>query len=87
MLLLGAAIANAQAPADYGPVSADVSEIQYPHPVSYLPFVFYGNNVRMAYMDVKPTRAPNGRKSSTKPGASTAITSTIPACTAPTGPP
>jgi len=61
IVLFGAGIAHAQAPADFGPVSADVNEIQYPHPVSYLPFVFYGNNVRMAYMDVKPTGAPNGQ--------------------------
>src|SRR5262245_60104886 len=51
----------AQAPADYGPVSANVEEIPYPYPVSYLPFVLYGQNVRMAYMDVKPTGAANGQ--------------------------
>jgi pimeloyl-ACP methyl ester carboxylesterase len=53
--------AFAQAPADYGPVSANVEEIPYPHPVSYLPFVLYGQNVRMAYMDVKPTGPANGQ--------------------------
>jgi len=66
---IGAAVAlsvepvvlRAQAPADYGPVSADVTEITYPHPVSTFPFVFYGKDVRMAYMDVKPTGAPNGQ--------------------------
>ena len=49
--------ARAQAPADYGPVSANVEEIPYPYPVSYVPFVLYGQDVRMAYMDVKPTGA------------------------------
>ena len=51
----------AQAPADYGPVSANVAEIAYPHPVSTLAFVFYGKDVQMAYMDVKPTGTPNGQ--------------------------
>src|SRR5215467_1258864 len=54
-------LAQAQAPADYGPVSADVSEIPYPHPVSKLAFKVYGKDVQMAYMDVKPTGAPNGQ--------------------------
>src|SRR6478736_4040426 len=52
---------SAQAPTDYVPVSANVEEIPYPYPVSYLPFVLYGQNVRMAYMDVKPTGTPNGQ--------------------------
>src|SRR6185503_13294812 len=55
------AAAGAQAPADYGPVSADVAEIAYPYPVSTLSFVLYGQDVRMAYMDVKPTGAANGQ--------------------------
>src|SRR4249920_2055813 len=54
-------VLRAQAPADYGPVSADVTEITYPHPVSTLAFVFYGKDVQMAYMDVKPTGTPNGQ--------------------------
>ena len=53
--------ALAQAPADYGPVSADVAEIPYPHPVSTLSFVLYGKDVRMTYMDVKPTGTANGQ--------------------------
>src|SRR5262245_1254125 len=52
---------QAQAPADYGPVSADVAEIPYPYPVSTLTFVLYGKDVRMAYMDVHPTGTPNGQ--------------------------
>jgi len=50
----------AQAPADYGPVSADVAEIPYPHPMSTFGFVLYGKDVKMTYMDVKPTGAPVG---------------------------
>ena len=62
-LLLAAAPVSlsGQAPADYGPVSADVTEISYPHPVSTFPFVLYGKDVKMAYMDVKPTGTPNGQ--------------------------
>ena len=56
-----ATAASAQAPADYGPVSADVTEISYPYPVSTLSFVLYGKDVRMAYMDVNPAGAPNGQ--------------------------
>jgi pimeloyl-ACP methyl ester carboxylesterase len=64
LMLVGAparSSVSAQAPADYGPVSADVAEIPYPHPVSTLSFVLYGKDVRMAYMDVKPTGTPNGQ--------------------------
>ncbi len=52
---------SAQAPAEYGPVSADVTEIPYPYPVSTFSFVLYGKDVRMAYMDVKPAGASNGQ--------------------------
>jgi len=58
-LALGAA--NAQAPADYGPMSPNMEDVPYPHPVSTFSFVVYGKDVRMAYMDVKPTAAPNGQ--------------------------
>ncbi len=61
VLVCAASPVRAQAPADYGPVSANVEEIPYPYPVSTLPFVLYGQNVRMAYMDVKPTGTSNGR--------------------------
>jgi pimeloyl-ACP methyl ester carboxylesterase len=53
--------ATGQAPADIVPVSMNVEEIAYPHPVATLSFVLYGQNVRMAYMDVKPTSVPNGQ--------------------------
>jgi hypothetical protein len=43
--------AHAQAPADYGPVSVDLTDVPYPYPVSTLSFVLYGQDVRMAYMD------------------------------------
>ncbi|HTE44918.1 MAG TPA: alpha/beta hydrolase [Gemmatimonadaceae bacterium] len=53
--------ARAQAPADYGPMSVDLADVPYPYPVATLSFVLYGQDVRMAYMDVKPTTAANGQ--------------------------
>ena len=61
LLIGGATVASAQAPADYGPVSVDMTDIPYPHPVSTFSFVLYGQDVRMAYMDVKPTGPANGQ--------------------------
>src|SRR6185369_10572344 len=56
-----ASTARAQAPADWGPVSVNLEDVPYPHPVSTLAFTFYGQSVRMAYMDVKPTAPANGQ--------------------------
>jgi pimeloyl-ACP methyl ester carboxylesterase len=54
-------VVRAQAPADYGPVSVDMTDVPYPHPVSTFSFVLYGQDVKMAYMDVKPTGTANGQ--------------------------
>lgn len=35
--------------------------MEYPYPVAYLPLTLYGQDVRMAYMDVPPAGQPNGR--------------------------
>ena len=48
-------------PTDVQPGSINNEDITYPYPVSYLPFVSYGQDVRMAYMDVPPASQPNGR--------------------------
>jgi pimeloyl-ACP methyl ester carboxylesterase len=48
-------------PADWGPVSIDMEDVPYPHPVSYMAFERFGTPVRMAYMDVAPTAPANGR--------------------------
>ncbi len=48
-------------PADWGPVSIDLEEIEYPYPVSYLDFRVYNEDARIAYMDVAPTGPANGR--------------------------
>ena len=48
-------------PADWGPISINLEEYEYPYPVSYMNFSVYGKDVRLAYMDVAPTGRPNGR--------------------------
>jgi pimeloyl-ACP methyl ester carboxylesterase len=35
--------------------------VPYPHPVSFLPLNLFGRDLRLAYMDVAPAGAPNGR--------------------------
>ena len=50
-----------KAPADIKPGSITYEDIAYPYPVRYLPLTVYGQDVRMAYMDVAPSGTPNGR--------------------------
>jgi len=49
------------APADAAPGSITYEEIPYPHPVQVLPMTLYGQDVRLAYMDIPPAGAANGR--------------------------
>lgn len=49
------------APADVVPGSITNEDVPYPYPVHYLPLTLYGQDVRMAYMDVPPSAAANGR--------------------------
>lgn len=51
----------ASPPPEWGPVSIDLEEIEYPFPVHYLERELFGERVRIAYMDVAPTGSPNGR--------------------------
>jgi pimeloyl-ACP methyl ester carboxylesterase len=51
----------AAAPADWGPMSINLEDVPYPHPVKYFAFTVEGQDVRMAYMDVAPVGTPNGR--------------------------
>jgi pimeloyl-ACP methyl ester carboxylesterase len=51
----------AQAPEHWGPVSANFEEIPYPYPVHFLELNRFGQDMRMAYMDVAPSNAPNGQ--------------------------
>ena len=50
-----------KAPTDIPPGSITYEGIEYPYPVQYLPLTMYGQDVRMAYMDVPPAGQPNGR--------------------------
>ena len=48
-------------PAGWGPMSINLEDVPYPHPVSYFSFTLEGQDVRMAYMDVSPGGTPNGK--------------------------
>jgi pimeloyl-ACP methyl ester carboxylesterase len=63
-LAVQAAPQQPQAPAtptDAKPGSINLEDVPYPHPVSYLPLTLYGQEMRMAYMDVAPASQANGR--------------------------
>jgi len=47
-------------PTDVKAGSITCDECPYPYPSSYLPFTTYGQEVRLAYMDVPPMGTPNG---------------------------
>src|SRR5262245_16237662 len=47
-------------PADVKPGSITCEDVPYPYPTSYLPLTLYGQDVRLAYMDVAPLGTPNG---------------------------
>jgi len=48
------------APADVKPGSITCEECPYPYPTSYLPLTLYGQDVRIAFMDVAPLGTANG---------------------------
>src|SRR5712691_3776071 len=49
------------APTDVKAGSITYDEIPYPYPVNFLPLTLYGQDVRMAYMDIPPAGQANGR--------------------------
>lgn len=53
----GAAVAP---PPDVKPGSINCEECPYPYPSSYLPLTLYGQDVRIAFMDVPPAATANG---------------------------
>ena len=60
-----AALAQARPPAvatptDVKPGSITCEDVPYPFPVSYLPLTLYGQDVRIAFMDVAPAGTANG---------------------------
>jgi pimeloyl-ACP methyl ester carboxylesterase len=65
LVLTLASVAAAQAkppaspPADWGPISINLEEIKYPHPVRYFNLRLFDQDVRIAYMDVLPVGRAN----------------------------
>src|ERR1044071_9350061 len=60
-LLAVASTAAAQtAPTDVKPGSINCEDVPYPYPPSHLPLTLYGQEVRIAFMDVAPVSTPNG---------------------------
>jgi pimeloyl-ACP methyl ester carboxylesterase len=51
----------ASPPAEWGPISINLEEIEYPYPVKFMNLKLYGQDVRIAYMDVAPVGTPNGQ--------------------------
>ena len=51
----------AEPPAEWGPISINLEEFEYPHPVEFMNLRVYGQDVRIAYMDVAPVGPANGR--------------------------
>jgi pimeloyl-ACP methyl ester carboxylesterase len=47
-------------PTDIKPASISCEDVVYPYPVSYLPITLYGQDLRIAFMDVAPLGTPNG---------------------------
>jgi pimeloyl-ACP methyl ester carboxylesterase len=48
-------------PADWGPISSTLEEVEYPNPVHFLDLRIFGQDVQLAYQDVAPTGTPNGQ--------------------------
>ena len=59
--LEGQAAPPSTPPPDWGPISINIEEIPYPHPVQFLSLNLYGQDVRIAYMDAAPVGPPNGQ--------------------------
>ena len=55
------ALAQRQPPPGIEPMSINAEDVPYPYPVEYLELNLYGHDIRMAYMDAKPTGRANGR--------------------------
>src|SRR3954471_16792906 len=65
--ILAPAAAGAQTPSPAAPAPTDVKpgsitceDVPYPYPVSYLPLTLYGQDLRIAFMDVPPLGQANG---------------------------
>jgi len=60
LVLLAASAGSAQTVVDVKPGSINCEDVPYPYPTSYLPLTLYGQEVRIAFMDVAPLGPPNG---------------------------
>jgi pimeloyl-ACP methyl ester carboxylesterase len=60
LILSGVAVAAQEEPAKE-PFGIGLEGFAYPYPVQMLPLAYDGETMRMAYMDVPPAAAPNGR--------------------------
>ncbi len=47
-------------PTDVKPGSITCEDVDYPYPSKYMPLTLYGQDLRLAYMDVAPSGQPNG---------------------------
>src|ERR1700741_292785 len=59
-VMAGQAPQGPPTPTDVKPGSITCEDVPYPYPSSYLQFTTYGQDVRIAYMDVAPSGQPNG---------------------------
>jgi pimeloyl-ACP methyl ester carboxylesterase len=60
LVAAASSVAQEAAPPDVKPGSITCEDAPYPYPTSYLPLTVYGQDVRMAYMDVAPAGPANG---------------------------
>lgn len=64
LIVIGSAFAQSAAPptpTDVVPGSITCEDVPYPYPVSYMPLTLYGQDIRLAYMDVAPQGKANGK--------------------------
>jgi pimeloyl-ACP methyl ester carboxylesterase len=61
VLCLGAALAGGRSAAAQPAYGPELEGFDYPRPVSYFALSSQGEQLRMAYMDVEPSGAPNGK--------------------------
>jgi pimeloyl-ACP methyl ester carboxylesterase len=48
-------------PTNVAPGSITCEDVPYPYPVAYMPLTLYGQDIRLAYMDVAPQGTSNGK--------------------------
>ena len=60
VLFVAAFPAFSQSPPEVAPGSITAEDVAYPFPTRYLPLTLYGQDLRMAFMDVQPSAVPNG---------------------------